>query len=296
MENPFDGYIGQGSLIKTIKQYLTLPTFPNVFFSATKGCGKSELARRIATANGKQVKELGCRSNMKLDDILYNLLLKWHGGVIFFDELPIMSKSNQASLRTLLETGVFYNVEGEAYPFPHLTVLAAGTDITKVDDDLLDRFDILEFERYSHDDLTAIGQGFNVKFETNLEYSVIEKLAFACSESPRKMRQLIEYSAKSLISSDQKPTIDAILETARIDADGMSPLERTVMLEMAEFASRGVSPTISRIATALRTSERSLRVIFENLEGYGFVSVAMGPSGRKFTPDGIRKLHELRDN
>lgn len=295
MTNSFDGYIGQQSLVETLKKFLSLPTFPNVFFSATMGSGKTELAQRVANAIGRDFKEVGCRSDLKLDDVIYKLFLTWKdGGVLFLDELPLLSKPNQAKLRTLLESGYFTMESGDSLEFENLTVLAASSDITKVDPDLKDRFEVLEFSNYNMDEMSAIGQLFNDRFETNLDYSVIEKLAFASNFSPRKLRKLIQNSASAVLHSGDKPTIENILETARIDADGMTPHETQVMLKIGEFIVNGVNPTVSRVATALRMPERTLRVIFENLEAYGYVSVSMGPGGRRFTMDGIRKYKEIQ--
>lgn len=293
--DPFNGYIGQESLIETIRQYLALQTLPNLFFVAMKGSGKSELARRIAHASNKQYEEIGCRQGMKLDSILYRLILSWDGGIVFFDELPLMPKSAQGSLRTLTEDGHFFDKDGNRFDFPNLTILAAGTDITKIDDDLVDRFHVMEFEPYSIDDLSLIGHGFSERFQIELDATVIQRLAVACQGSPRKLRHFIEHDAMAIKAVGGKLDAISVFQTARVCPDGMSPLERTVLFRMVEFLQNGINPTLSRLATALRMKERALIPSIENLQAFGYISVGLGPGGTRLTPEGIAKVKELRN-
>lgn len=287
----WDDFIGQDALKRELRiriaaartedrplEHVLLKTYP--------GMGKTSLARVIAAELGDPFET----RNMPVSPAKLAHLISDFSGVLLLDEAHRATPKEQEALLPLLSEG-YMELGGYRYENQWLTIVAATTEPQKIIPPLADRFFIQPvFSEYSIDEMKEILRRQARIAQCLIQDAELEHLARASSGTPRLAKRLILAGRDLQVISNREPTAMEILELCGLDADGLT-VDHLNYLECLD--SRQGQAGLKTLCTTLRMNESSVTQLERLLEKLRLVMFS--DRGRILTPNGIKKVKELRE-
>lgn len=301
-----DGYIGQ----ETIKEPLAAAIcsaksrgqpLPHVLLSGPPGLGKTTLAMIIANEMGWPFMDL-IGSTAGNPQGLGQRLMKLKGKSIFFiDEIHALRKPVQEVLYPVLEDGRLITRIGTMLSYdtqlPPLTILGATTDLGKLAQPFIDRFQLqFELQFYHDDELVDLGHNSAEKLDLGqLSDEVLEPIAERSRGTPRYVNQYLKWIRDFKIFEKEnhidREFVEHVLWTKlRIDALGLRPLDRNY-LRTLEKAQGPIG--VDSVASSLRQAVVTLETTVEPFLLYAGL-IERIRNGRLITEKGKEHLSHMR--
>jgi Holliday junction DNA helicase RuvB len=220
----WDDYIGQvkmkHQLQVTLDARLTdCKPLDHILFSGPPGFGKTTLARIVANVLGDPFHSF--KMPIREKDFV-NFLRRFRTGVLLLDEIHAAPKAFQELLLTALEDGYIQTSTGRRIDVREITFVGATTEPQKVITPLWDRFLIKPvFEDYTEAEMLQILTDMGDRLDVAWLPEVREGLARAAAGTPRVAGSLVR-AAKDLQITNRDVTVEAVLELAGVDEDGLT--------------------------------------------------------------------------
>lgn len=262
---------------------------PHVLLSATPGAGKTTLARLIGGELGRDVAEVArpCSPN-EFVEYLYETDGE---GVVIIDEVHRWSLGQQRSLLTLMEEG-FIELKWGREEFADLTIIAATTEIQKLDPAFVDRFPIQPpFTPYTEDELALIVTGMCTRAGLAIDGDTRTVLARACSGVPRIARSLVVAARDLTQVMGTVPTGEAILDFCQIEPDGLS-VDHLAYMNVLNSAANGQAG-LNVLSTRLRMHPQRVAELERILIDRNYIG--LDTRGRVLTAKGRKRVRGIID-
>lgn len=219
-------YIGQHQLkshldIKIRAAVVGERLLDHTLLIAPPGAGKSTLVKLIADRLSDYL--LCIPMPVAYDRFLY-LVENFMGGIIFLDELHNAKPAFQERLQFGLHDGYLPGAYGERVSTKHVTFIGATTtaEAKVLLKPLVERFKYRpSWDPYSDEEMAEIVVGMARRAGVTIDPEVCSGLAGAAGGNPRIVQDLVA-SARDLAQVDLPVTVDAVLELAGRDRDGLT--------------------------------------------------------------------------
>lgn len=300
-----EGYIGQEAIKEPLRAAIYSARsrgqpLSHVLLSGPPGLGKTTLATIIANEMGWPMIDLiGSTAGNALG--LSKRIMHLQGKHMFFiDEIHALRKPVQEILYPVLEDGRLLYRRGDAsaeIAIPPLTVLGATTDLGKLAQPFIDRFQLqFELQFYEVDELIELGVHSALKLGLgSLSEDVLEVIADRARGTPRYMNNYLKwvrdfrlFEKVDLVNPSYVTSV--LWKRLRIDDMGLRPLDRNYLRVLID--SDGVVG-IEAIASRLRQAEVTLQNTIEPFLMYSGLVVRVR-SGRMITEKGKQHIRSLR--
>ena len=193
----FTDYIGQEKAKNMLKAFIAgsrkfEKIYPHTIIHGNAGCGKTTLARIIASEVGVPFTEL-LAQDTEVESFLESIN-KANGGIIFLDEVHRMKRDTVEQLYSIMEDFMW---NGKSVP--EFTLIGATTEIGEIIKNrkpFYDRFKIIiELEDYTDDDMYNIIKKYVKKTfeEERLQTKALKIIAGNSRTTPRKAFRLADY-------------------------------------------------------------------------------------------------------
>lgn len=220
--------------------------------------------------------------------------------MLFIDEVHALRKQVQEILYPVMEDNRILFKRGAAsaeFNLPPLTIMGATTDLGKLAQPFIDRFQLaFELRFYETDELEELGRASALRLNLgHLPEEVLEPIAERCRGTPRYMNRYLkwirDYKIFEKTPSITKEYVEHVLwKKLHIDDLGLRPLDRNYLRVLD-----GVQGTLGLEAIASRL--RQAAVTLENyVEPYLLYTELMerNGKGRCITEIGRDHLESLR--
>lgn len=186
----FIEYCGQTKAKTILERYVAVSkekdrVLPHLLIYGNAGCGKTTLARLLATERGTTFTEV-IGSALKDPYYLFNLIQQINGGILFIDECHGLSRKTAEWLYTIMEDFTF---QGEKLiPFTLIGATTEYGEMLKTRKPFCDRFKIIiELENYTTTEMEdIICQYWHNTFPSvRINYDVAKVLAENARLTPR---------------------------------------------------------------------------------------------------------------
>lgn len=268
--------------------------------SGTPGIGKTSLALLLAAEMGTQVKVVSGRIKVTEARMVFADLSD--GDVAIFEEchsLVSTSKNDVDWLKNYMENGVIVGPLG-AEEQPKVTIIGTTTDMGKLPDTILDRFELkAELTTPTLDEAAKIAALMSLRLFIGLTRPTAENcyaVAKAANQNPRLIRGLLAtLSDVALVDPERVAGEDGydiapILEDAGTTSDGLSSVaQRFLICLHADF--RGEPAGIQSIKERMR-EPGGLEYVERVLLDKGLISFT--GRGRILTSIGLKRAKSLR--
>lgn len=271
---------------------------PHVLLSGPPGLGKTTLALIIANEMDWPIIDLIGSTAGNALGLSQKFLLLTDKTMFFIDEIHALRKPVQEILYPVLEDNRLLYRRGTAsaeFPLPPITILGATTDLGKLTQPFIDRFQLqFELHFYEVDELMELGEGSVKKLDLVLPEGAMEIVAQKSRGTPRQMNTLLKWIRDFKYYKHQEITdyqfVDYVLwSRLRIDDLGLKPIDRNYLRTLMRTEGRPLG--LEAIASGLRQAEVTLEHTVEPYLIYsGLVERARG--GRMITEKG--KEHMAR--
>ena len=241
---------------------------PHVLLSGPPGLGKTTLAMIIANEMDWPIIDLiGSTAGNPLG--LSRKLMYLDSKTMFFiDEIHALRKPVQEILYPVLEDGRLLYRRGAAsaeFKLPPLTVLGATTDLGKLTQPFIDRFQLqFELQFYEVDELEVLGISTAEKLGLELPEGAMELVAERSRGTPRYMNTYLKWLRDFKIYKHQELTdykfVEYVLwKKLRIDDLGLRPLDRNYLRALKDVAGPiGLESIASKLRQAEVTIEKTV--------------------------------------
>jgi len=298
-------YLGQDQ----IKEQLSAAIFSakhrdkplaHVLLSGPPGLGKTTLALIIAREMNYKMEDL-IGSTVGNPQALAMKIMRVEPKTAFFiDEIHALRKPTQEVLYPVLEDNrvlyKFGNVSVPTPPLPPLTVIGATTDLGKLAQPFIDRFQLqFELQFYDPDVLADIGVITSEKLGLSIPIEVLEVIAVRARGTPRYMNNFLKWIRDFKLYTDSDitdlPFVQNILwKKLRVDGLGLRTLDRQY-LRVLEEAPGPLG--IDSIASRLRQADVTLENTVEPYLMYSGL-IERIRNGRVITEAGREHIHSFR--
>ena len=176
MAGYFDGLVGQDALKRKLGFYLdafkATSRMPFLLFGGAKGCGKTAYAKAVAKnltnkdGSKRPVLEINCSvlKNMRtfFEGVYLPFISNSKGLTIFFDESHNLPHDLAQALLTICNSdpnpirNLQYEESNLEFDMQNISFFYASTETDKLFPPLKDRFEMVDFDRYTQDDLKKI--------------------------------------------------------------------------------------------------------------------------------------------
>lgn len=285
----WDEYVGQEKVKNQLKTYIDASVATNTPFQHTllfgpPGCGKTTLAEIIANELGDAFKDL----TMPVDQKVLEDTVTMFQGVLFLDEIHRATKKQQEDLLNLLQFGFMQSKAGYQIKAGWLTIIAATTKPTLLDDAVLDRFQFKpDFVPYTDEEMARIIGDMAMRV-TDVDLVISDadclSLARATGGKPRAARDIV-LAARALAVRNPIPSIEDILYQVGVDIDGLGPQHMRYLEALQRFGGvAGLAKITSVLGMGSGYVQDLEKVLFRN----GFIDHS--DKGRRLTAAGYSKL------
>lgn len=282
-----DNYIGQAAIQDRIDvamwaALIDHKPLDHILLTGGEGAGKSTLAHLLSREMEQPLVVVADSPTPKrLGRLLYDLE---EGGILFLDEVHMLSRATENAVLCLVESRTFNNNYG-AWPLPNLTVIAATTEPEKLNKPFISRFPLnLHYEAYSDAEMEAMVRQFAGMVELELPDETCAGLAVAAAGKPRTARSFV-IAARSLCLAARTYDADTVLKFVGVEADGLTKEHMAYLRALTDNSGQA---GIEALCTRLRLN-RALVVDLERLL-LDRKMVTLAPEGRVLTPVGHRRL------
>ena len=216
----WETYIGQVKLKSRLQVAIgsalkRLSPMDHVLLAGGPGMGKTSLASLIA-------QELHAPYTSMVAPVPTNVLAKFlmeKQGVLFLDEFHRFKRSEQEWLYPIIEDGIVQTSSGKKFKIDRpITIIAATTDVEKINKPLRDRFTYRpKFDDYTDDDMALIVARMAARLNLKPTEDECYKLGIAAAGTPRQARTLV-YTARDVGSCN----LEQVLDIAGITPQGLT--------------------------------------------------------------------------
>lgn len=178
-----DEIVGQKEIINAFKAFIKADKIPHSLFFGPPGCGKTTLAKLIATQKNYEFYSFDA-SNLKLDEI--RKILSNSGlftPLIFIDEFHRLNKTQQDALLVPIENG-------------ECVLMGASTQNPKfsVTSGIRSRVMVFEFKHLSAQDLEILINKIKSKLDFSIDDDAQDYLINSSSGDARSLLNLLDYA------------------------------------------------------------------------------------------------------
>lgn len=178
-----DEIVGQKEIINAFKTFIKADKIPHSLFVGPPGCGKTTLAKLIATQKNYEFYSFDA-SNLKLDEI--RKILSNSGlftPLIFIDEFHRLNKTQQDALLVPIENG-------------ECVLMGASTQNPKfsVTSGIRSRVMVFEFKHLSAQDLEILINKIKSKLDFSIDDDAQDYLINSSSGDARSLLNLLDYA------------------------------------------------------------------------------------------------------
>lgn len=296
----FDDIIGNDDVKQVLKDAITSAKsrgepLDHILLSGPSGIGKTMFATVIANEMGVNFDEVLC-DKKSLGSLNTKLLRIKEHSIVFLDEIHVPSDDVRTGLYKYFDQCkvmfTYSNKVAVLRDAKKATLVAATTDIAKLDPAFVNRFPInIRLTGYSDTDLMKIVDA-NAKSEgLELSHDAIKIVARATKGVPRECKNLIRRIRDHVISNYKDMCVvydDIVLESLQIygiDKHGLSKIDRLYITTLFDIFNN--EPTgIGAIANQLQIEEQ---VLIKDYESYLLRSgiIMKTARGRSLTDKGI---------
>jgi Holliday junction resolvasome RuvABC ATP-dependent DNA helicase subunit len=307
----FDGIIGQHKAKRKLDFYVDSwqrsNLLPNMMFTASKGCGKTLMAKALAKElqksgweKPKKYLEVNCASIKNAKQFFDELIIpSVHDRevTVLFDEASELPQDVEMALLSITNpnpnhrNSFSYDEFTFDFDFRRQTFMFATSEPHKVFHALMDRLDRIDLEDYTHDELGKI-VALNIK-DIEFEDGLLAEIASVLRGNARGAQKMAEkiqmYLATKEDAAEEFDRKDwkKLCKTLGIVPLGLYPKELRVLRVLRDH--RDVS--LTRLGTKTGLSVQSLRQDYELfLQGHDLMEITT--AGRNITKQGIDYLKE----
>lgn len=294
----FSGFIGQEQAKEQLTANLAHAMHNGVrldhtlLASGLHGIGKTTLAYILA--NQARVGITAVSGPLTVQDARSALTAMQDGDILFWDEfhLAVSGNKNRADwLLPLLTDGELMTPHG-AEPMPEVTVVAATTDIGKLNNTIISRFMIKpRLVAYTAHEATRIAGNLATRMKVDVDPSDWKAIADAANRNPRDMRMILTAIRDlTYARADGGYDLRKAFEWAGLSYDGLTTVAQEMMLVL--LASKNHTASIESIQAQLG-EPGPLRHHEQTLLQKGFLTVT--GRGRVLTEEGVERANLLID-
>jgi Holliday junction DNA helicase RuvB len=307
----FDGIIGQPQAKRKLDFYIDsyekAGLIPNMMFTASKGCGKTLIAKALAKElvksgedKPKKYCEVNCASIKNTKAFFDELIIpKVHDRdvTVLFDEASEIPPDVEMVMLSILNpnpqnrNSFSWDEFTFDFDFRRQTFLFATSEPHKVFHALMDRLDRVDLEDYSHEELGEIIL-LNLS-EVEFEDGLPEEIASVLRGNPRAAQKMA-INIQMYLDANGKPSKftrkdwKALTGTLGITPLGLRPKEVRVLRVLRDC--RDVS--LTKLGTKVKLTVQSLRCDYELfLQSHDLMEITT--KGRNITQKGRNYLVEL---
>jgi holliday junction DNA helicase RuvB len=286
-----DDYVGQARL----KAHLTIKIraairddrmFDHTLLIGPAGVGKTTIAELIAEMLGDDI--LILPMPMKYDEFCYEIE-NFPGGIVFLDEIHNAPKAFQERLQVGMNDGHLIDPYGDKISTHKLAFIGATTETDQglLLKPLVGRFKYRPaWDPYTTEEMAEIVAGMARRAKVSIAPEVCVGLAGAAGGNPRVVQDLVA-AARDLESVELPVTVDAVLDLAGIDADGLTRDHLNYL--RALHALRGVAG-LATLVSVMGMNPAVIQDLERTLVLRGFVRRT--GSGRKLMATGRAKIDQ----
>ena len=299
-----EDYYGQDHIKENLKAAIVSAKerdqpLSHVLLSGPPGLGKTTLALIIAKEMDWAILDLIGSTAGNPQGLSKKLLYMKPKTMFFVDEIHALRKPVQEVLYSVLEDGrLLYRIGDAAaeFPLPGLTIIGATTDLGRLTQPFIDRFQLqFELQFYEIDELMEIGESTTQKLQLEVPEGAMEIIAMRSRGTPRQMNMLLRWVRDFKIYKDMEVTDGRFVQYVlwkklRIDRLGLKPLDRNYLRVLQE---KTVPVGLEAIASRLRQAAVTLETSVEPFLLYSGL-VERIRNGRVITEKGREHLNSLR--
>lgn len=286
-----DDYIGQEDLKRKLRVYIEhsrkeVAPLPHMLFASSPGCGKTTLAKAIATDIGDSMAVVDL-SKLKSDTLAYFLGHEFKGGIILFDEVHKATKKQQDDLLTLMEEGYISTKYGSRIEVGWLTCILATTEKQMLNAALVRRCLFRPtWARYSDEELTTIVEQMTPD-ESKMPHELAVALGRAAAGTPSGARDMVE--AYLALGGNGEVAVADVLDMVGVDAEGLSNEHTEYLTALHKLGGVG---GVDRIAMMTSSHPSVLKILERVLLDRNMIQLT--GQGRVLLPAGQAKIGEGR--
>ena len=299
-----EGYIGQDQIKEQLEATLVSAkargdSLPHVLLSGPPGLGKTTLAMIIANEmNWKMIDLIGSTAGNPTE-LAMKIMRIAPKTMFFIDEIHALRKPVQEVLYPVLEDNrILYRIGSASteVDLPPVTILGATTDLGKLAQPFIDRFQLhFELSFYHEDELTNMGLISAKKLGITIPEEAMIVISERSRGTPRYVNNYLKWVRDFKIFEKETAIDRAYVEyimwkKLRVDRLGLRPLDRNYLRALA------ASPMpigVEALASELRQAEVTLERTVEPFLLYAGLARRVR-SGREITDSGRAHLHGIR--
>jgi len=275
----WDEYVGQEAIKNNLHILITAARErqnppEHILFYGPPGLGKTTLAHLIARELGGALRSTSGPAIERVGDLAALLTNLQPGDILFIDEIHRLSRSIEEVLYPAMESGSLNIIIGKGpsartleLPLPPFTLIAATTRVAGLSAPLRSRFSggVFCLEFYSEDDIAQIVRRSAAILGIDVEEGGVREIARRSRSTPRTANYLLKRArdfAQLKRSPLSKQIVDESLGMLEVDALGLTPLDRKLLLTLIERFGGG--PTgVSALAAALAEEPNTISEVHE---------------------------------
>lgn len=301
----FNDYIGQSSVIKTLKIFVEaakkrgVPR-EHILFFGPAGIGKTTLAYVIARELSGNIKITSGAALQKTGDLAAILTNLKDNDVFFIDEIHRLPKPVEELLYPVLEEFRLDIVIGSGpsartvrLDIPKITIIGATTKLALLSAPLRDRFGLLlRLDYYTLEEMVKIitrnAQLLNIKLTKQLAYEIARRSRGTPRIANRILKRIQDYLQVKNINKLTKDLLKEIFDLLNLDELGLSEIDIKYLRTLKDkFQNKPVG--VETLASALSEDKKTLEEFIEPyLLQLGFIKKT--PRGRILTEKALRHL------